>query len=136
MLKPIDDFNKKPINPESALVIMFFIFSLFLCASAALADGKHNPAPGFDAMNAEEQKEFDGIVDGLINEVCGYDARLAFAQASIDKQKKIQALTGTANLVELNNAGAVIVDVTPLRQQRLDVYKKVMGKDLKGYECD
>lgn len=113
------------------------IFFILLWGLIASAGAKYTPSKDFDPITDEqEQKEFDDEVDGLIRSVCDYDARLVLANRSLDRQKEIQKISGTVDLTAMNNAGGAIVDVTKLRQQKLDLYKKVMGQDLKNYECE
>jgi len=112
------------------MIILILIFSQNVLAYTP------NASKGFDAMDAEEQKEFDQVIDGLINEVCLYDVRIAAATNTINNEKEVQKVSGTSNLTRLNNAGQELVYSRRERQKRLDVYKNTMGEDLKKYECN
>lgn len=111
------------------------ILILLFALSAQAYEAKYIPAQGFDKMSEEEQKEFDVEIDRIIEQVCGLDARLVIANNIIARENEVSKLTGTKNLSRLNQAGGAVVDVTRERNKYLKVYKDVMGKDLKDYEC-
>jgi len=115
------------------------IFGMLLVAQLANADtyqAKYIPTGDYEKMDEAEQQEFDVLIDGMIEEVCGLDARIAIANNTISRQKEVAKLTGTVNVTQMNNAGGALVDATANRNKRNELYKKLMGKDLKGYTCE
>lgn len=96
---------------------------------------KYIPTSGFDKMSPQEQIEFDQEVDQLIQEYCGQGIMLNNAQGTLDNEKEINKITGTANVDKLHSAGATIVFATKTRKKISENYKKVLGKDLTNNEC-
>jgi hypothetical protein len=91
---------------------------------------------GFDKMDFEEQAEFDQLVGELVEDVCGYNIRLAKAKSDVDRQKEIERVSGTADIRVLHAAASTLVDIKPIRDQKASLFKKTMGRDIKASDCE
>ena len=111
-----------------------FLIIVFV-SSIGFAKWTPDPKAGFDPIPPEEQEEFDQLVDGLVQQVCFYDVQLTQAKETITRQKAIQKQTGTVDLKAIHHAGEVVVDVTEAKKRHTDLFRKIMGKELKNYDC-
>ncbi len=80
-------------------------------------------------------QEYNISPEGLIQKACACDKFIEMNQKVIDRQKEIGKVSGTMNMVTLNNAGSQIVDLKKIKVDVASRYKSTTKKELKKYKC-
>lgn len=83
----------------------------------------------------EKEASYRDTPEGLIDQACACDKFIYSSQQLIDRQKEIGKVSGTVNMVTLNNAGSAIVDLKKIKAQISSRYKRVTGEYMRNYRC-
>jgi hypothetical protein len=94
----------------------------------------------FKTALAEEEaenkdQELNDSPEGLIRRACACDKFIEMNKNVIDRQKEIGKVSGTMNMITLNNAGSQIVDLKKIKADVASKYKATTNKELKKYKC-
>lgn len=103
-------------------------------AAKAKTDGSIKDAEKY-AQEEQAKEDFANSPEGMKAAICEIDRQIAKAQAEIDRQKKIGKVSGTVNMLVLNQAGAKIVDLKDRREFLEKHFKLKTGKGFKAISC-
>lgn len=103
-------------------------------AAKAKTDGSIKDAEKY-AQEEQAREDFANSPEGMKAAICEIDQQIAEAQAEIDRQKKIGKVSGTVNLLVLNQAGAKIVDLRNIRKKIEKKYRLNIGKETSTNPC-
>lgn len=104
-------------------------------AAKAKTDGSIKNAEKY-AQEEQAKEDFANSPEGMRAAICEIDRQIAEAQAEIDRQKKIGKVSGTVNMLVLNQAGAKIVDLREARNRVALQFKLKTGKATDRQRCD
>ncbi|MFV8258307.1 hypothetical protein ACNQKP_10895 [Bdellovibrio bacteriovorus] len=103
-------------------------------AAKAKTDGSIKDAEKY-AQEEQAREDFANSPEGMKAAICEIDRQIAEAQAEIDRQKKIGKVSGTVNMLVLNQAGTKIVDLREARKLTEKNLKLKIGKDDVSWRC-
>lgn len=115
-------------------LIMILMTVLCFTAEAEYKSRYADPAEA-KTMTEMELRALDSNIDNLIIDLCGYDAELAKWKALIDRQKRIEKVSGVYDKNEIYAATSHIVDIEAAKDSRNSDYKKLFGHDITAKEC-
>lgn len=92
-----------------------------------------------EALEQEQAEDHDANYrnspQGMIDLACACDKFIALNQNIISRQREIGRVSGSVNMLELNTAGAKIVDLQKLKKEISSRYKASFKKNLINYKC-
>lgn len=145
------EIDKDGIEALKPISTSFKAFVIEKCPDSIKASPVCNARETFDQTKARTEKSMNHALaeaeiedakeahanspEGLREAICEIDKQIGEAQAEIDRQKKIGKVSGTVNMLVLNQAGAQIIDLRDARKVLSKKLKSKTGKKTGPYIC-